>query len=231
VVLADPINPDSAKIMREEIRKVTKKPVTHVIYSHNHWDHARGGQIFKDEGATFFAHEACRRHFVERPHPEVVMPDVTFGGNYTLLVGGERIELLYYGRNHSDCLVFMRLRGGRYMFVVDVVSPGAVPWGIVPDTDYLGTIQTIEELEKLEFEVIIPGHAAPLAHPSALTERRLYLQALMSATQAELRDEALDAGFFDRIKGRLADFSYLRGFEAHAKDNINSMLYYVGIGE
>ena len=81
------------------------------------------------------------------------------------------------------------------------------------------------------FEAIIPGHAAALAHPSALTERRLYLEALMSATEAELRDVALDAGFFDRIIGRLAEFCYLRGFEMHGKDNINSMLYYVGIGE
>ena len=56
VIVADPINPKAAGLMREEIRKVTDKPVKYVIYSHNHHDHISGGTVFKEEGATFIAH-------------------------------------------------------------------------------------------------------------------------------------------------------------------------------
>ena len=43
VVVTDPINEDAAKWLRGEIGKLTDKPITHLIYSHSHGDHASGG--------------------------------------------------------------------------------------------------------------------------------------------------------------------------------------------
>ena len=57
VIVTDPIDAKAAGPMREEIAKVTDRPVKYVAYSHSHWDHARGGKIFKDEGAQFIAQE------------------------------------------------------------------------------------------------------------------------------------------------------------------------------
>lgn len=229
VIATDPVSVESGLELAAVIKSVTDQPVKYVIYSHNHWDHVEGGQPFKDQGATFISHERCRQRFVQRPNPDVVMPDITFSGNYTLELGGEKVELLYYGPNHSPCTVFMRLKNGKYLFVVDVVSPGAIPWGIAPDQDFDATIRTIEELEKLDFDVIIPGHGVPVTHPSALTERRLYLQALRNAVAAELA-AGFDREFYNKVKARLAPYAYLRGFEFQSRQNIDAMLYYVGIG-
>lgn len=229
VIATDPISVESGLELEKAIASVTDQPVRYVIYSHNHWDHVEGGKPFKDQGATFISHERCRQRFVQRPNPDVVMPDFTIAGNYTLELGGEKVELLYYGPNHSQCTLFMRLKGGKYLFVVDVVSPGAIPWGIAPDQDFDATIRTIEELEKLDFDMIIPGHGVPITHPSALTERRLYLLALRDAVAAEL-DAGFDRQFYQKVKARLAPFAYLRGFEFQSRQNIDAMLYYVGIG-
>ena len=88
VIATDPISPEAAKVYRAEIAKVTDQPVKFVVYSHEHWDHVPGGQIFKDEGATFISHENCAAHFEDLPNPDIVMPDITFSGNYTIELGG-----------------------------------------------------------------------------------------------------------------------------------------------
>ena len=46
VVVTDPINAEAASWLRSEIEKLTDKPITHLIYSHSHGDHASGGAEF-----------------------------------------------------------------------------------------------------------------------------------------------------------------------------------------
>ena len=44
VVVTDPINAEAATWLRAEIAKLTGQPITHLIYSHSHGDHASGGR-------------------------------------------------------------------------------------------------------------------------------------------------------------------------------------------
>src|SRR6266404_9742033 len=44
----------------DAIKAVTDKPIKYVIYSHHHYDHAAGGQPFKDLGATLIAHRRAK---------------------------------------------------------------------------------------------------------------------------------------------------------------------------
>ena len=231
VITVDPVNPDYAKNLRDAIAEVTDKPVTHVIYSHNHWDHILGGRIFKDEGAIFLAHEKCSERFAKQPNPELVLPDITFGGNYTVISGGERVELLYYGSNHSDCLIFMSLKGGKYLYLVDIVTPGSTPLSMMPDTEMKGTLQTLAELEKLEIGAIISSHRSVLAHPSVITERRLYLEALQTGIKSVGLEGALTDPWYDKVKTEMADFSYLSGFDRNIRENISYMVMYMGLGQ
>ena len=43
VVVVDPINTTEASWLRENLGTITDKPITHLIYSHSHGDHASGG--------------------------------------------------------------------------------------------------------------------------------------------------------------------------------------------
>ena len=78
VIATDPINPKVAKMLMQEIRKVTDKPIKYVVYSHQHRDHISGGKIFKDAGAQFVSHEGCMKHFKRRPNLAVVYPILPF---------------------------------------------------------------------------------------------------------------------------------------------------------
>ena len=60
IVVDDHVSPAAAWVLLEEIKKITNKPVTTVINTHFHFDHAHGNQIF-DRGVNIIGHEFTRQ--------------------------------------------------------------------------------------------------------------------------------------------------------------------------
>lgn len=48
VIVGDPINAEAATWLKNEIAQRFKVPVRYLVYSHYHWDHARGARVFDD---------------------------------------------------------------------------------------------------------------------------------------------------------------------------------------
>jgi glyoxylase-like metal-dependent hydrolase (beta-lactamase superfamily II) len=57
IILADPLNADFAGWLRAELERRHGLPVRYVLYSHHHWDHAAGADVFNDT-ATLIGHES-----------------------------------------------------------------------------------------------------------------------------------------------------------------------------
>jgi glyoxylase-like metal-dependent hydrolase (beta-lactamase superfamily II) len=57
IALSDPINREFSEWLRAELDERFGQPVRYVLYSHHHWDHASGGEVFADT-AEFVGHEA-----------------------------------------------------------------------------------------------------------------------------------------------------------------------------
>jgi glyoxylase-like metal-dependent hydrolase (beta-lactamase superfamily II) len=55
IILADPDGPEVTSFLKAEFARRFNVPVRYVIYSHYHWDHARGGKVFADT-AKFVAY-------------------------------------------------------------------------------------------------------------------------------------------------------------------------------
>ena len=79
IVLADPINADFAKWLKAEFATRFKVPVRYVVYSHHHWDHASGGDVFADT-AQFVGHANMRSHLT-MPPPSTTLSQVV--GQYS----------------------------------------------------------------------------------------------------------------------------------------------------
>jgi glyoxylase-like metal-dependent hydrolase (beta-lactamase superfamily II) len=60
IVVDDHVSPAAAWVLLEEIKEVTNKPVTTVINTHFHFDHAHGNQIF-EPAVQIIGHEFTRR--------------------------------------------------------------------------------------------------------------------------------------------------------------------------
>ncbi len=189
VIVTDPLNPKAASLLDAEIRKITDKPVKYVVYSHNHHDHISGGDIFKQQGATFVAHENVLEELGDHPDAITPLPDITFDNSYTLELGGRKLELQYFGPNHGESLVVMRLPEEKILFVVDIVTPRRVAFRTMPDFWPDEWIRSLREIETMDFDYVISAHG-PASEPAIeddtiVAEQREYLEDLMAAVKAE----------------------------------------------
>ncbi len=106
VIVADPVNPELAQAMMREIQGITTKPIRYVIYSHNHWDHISGGQVFKDAGAVVISHLEAKKAIL--PNPNVVVPDRVWAGDrFDIELGNKTVQLHYFGANHGEGMTVM----------------------------------------------------------------------------------------------------------------------------
>ena len=93
VIVVDPINPAQAAELSEAIKGLTDQRVKYVLYSHNHWDHIGGGQVFKEQNAIFASHIDTKREL--KPNPTVISPQLTWDGSRSdLTLGNKTIELI-----------------------------------------------------------------------------------------------------------------------------------------
>lgn len=175
-----------------DLRELTAAPVTVVIDTHGHFDHAFGNRVFRP--ATIWGHERCvaflertgetRRARVAAEDPELAEallavvidpPDRTFATGVTIEVGGRPVALRYLGRGHTDHDIVITVPGAGVVFAGDLVENGAVPsFGDAYPLDWPVTTAAIAPLVE---GVAVPGHG-DLGDRSFVEEQAAALAAL-----------------------------------------------------
>jgi glyoxylase-like metal-dependent hydrolase (beta-lactamase superfamily II) len=89
IVLGDPISTEFSTWLKAQLDERFGVPVRYVIYSHSHFDHARGGAVFADT-ATFIAHENMSRNMDGR-YPQ--MPGDMIDRNFNGLIDWDDIMI------------------------------------------------------------------------------------------------------------------------------------------
>lgn len=195
VIATDPIGygrPTGGQDYLAEIRKITDKPVRYVIYSHQHFDHIAGGKAFKDAGATFVAHWRAKQRLEIFRDPHTVLPDeVVQDSGRRITLGGTTVELSYHGLNHSDSTLVMRLPKERIVFIVDTIPVGTVPGRGMIDFHPLETEAFMEQVLKMDWDRLIPGHPGPGDRLGTKKDVEDQLQLLRTAS-AEMKKLAQD---------------------------------------
>ncbi len=158
VIATDPINADAAKWLKQELASRFSKTVKYLIYSHDHNDHIAGGEVFADT-AIVVAHDNAKRDIVDEKRPTAV-PDVTFSDKMTIELGGQRVELTYVGRGHSDNMIVMRFPKERVLFAVDFIPIKTVAWKNLTDAYIPDWMEAIARVEAMDFDVLAPGHGS-----------------------------------------------------------------------
>ena len=99
-------------------------------------------------------------------------PNTTLSERMTLFRGDREIRLLFFGRGHTGGDVVVHLPQERVIVTGDLLVPGLPFMG----DGYLAEwIETLEHLNDLEFDWVLPGHGAPFQE----RERISYLQDYM----------------------------------------------------
>jgi glyoxylase-like metal-dependent hydrolase (beta-lactamase superfamily II) len=153
-------------------------------------------------------HLANDRFFLgQKRNAVLVPPTLTYHDSLTIYLGPRRIQLLHYDRAVTPGDTFLYLPDDKIVIAGDlVVNP--VPFALVCYPT--GWLRTLEQMERLDATVIVPGHGGPLRDKALLHAQIEAFQALLREGKAA-RERGLDpdqarAEVRDRIRGIMAPF-------------------------
>ncbi len=178
--------------VEKALADLSSDPVTHLVNTHWHFDHADGNEWLGSAGAKIIAQENTRKHLsgIQRvedwdynflPLSGAGIPTEVFDKQHDLKLNGTTISLKYYGPAHTDsdiCVTFAE---------ANVVHVGDIFWnGIYPFIDYStggsidGSIAAAEaNLAAMTSDtIVIPGHGKPVSNKAELEEFRDMLVAV-----------------------------------------------------
>src|ERR1700675_4518006 len=201
-------------------------PVTHLVNTHWHFDHADGNGWLHSTGAKIIAQQNTRKHLSEvqrvedwdynfLPLPSGGIPSEVFASEHDLKLNGASIGLKYYGPAHTDSDISVTFAEA------NIVHVGDTFWnGIYPFIDYStgGSIDGMIAASDANLAavtndtIIIPRHGRPVSNKAELQAFRDMLVAIRDNVarlkqQGRTRDEAVAAkptAAFDAIWGQFA---------------------------
>lgn len=247
VTVFDPISAEAAVAYAQAVASVTDRPVTRLVYSHDHRDHIVGGAAFGRD-LEVLAHDVTHQRVRERGHADIVAPTTSLGDGAVIADGGTRIDVHYFGPNHSDSnlLFVLPTPAGRTLVWVDGVEPGVAPYRNLPDTDFAGYLHSLDAAARIDFDLVVGGHAGP-GERRWVTDYREYLLRLLEATDAAYRasgeqlplpgEDGVD--MTERVREEVAKraataiadrFGHWRGFRQWAPQTVDRILSYLITG-
>lgn len=159
VIAIESIDSKHAKGMVEAIKKVTNQPIKYLLHSHNHWDHASGGQVFKDAGAKTIAHIEAFEWMKANTGRDMALPDESWRGNRKDITLGETtVELHFLGMNHGLGMTVFLIPDQKVAYVADLVTPNRVLMAVVPDFNIKEWERSIAEVLEMDFEKAVYSH-------------------------------------------------------------------------
>lgn len=179
VVVTDPINTEAALWLRSEIGKLTDKPITHLIYSHSHGDHASGGAAFGDV-PTVIAQENAPDKI------DGVAPTTRVAEAISLEIGGKTIELTPLGPGHGNDLMAIVVKPEGVAFIVDAVAVKRLPYRDFGNANVDDWTDQVRKVEALEFDIFAGGHG-PIGGKEDVTRGRIYMEELRAEVLAGLK--------------------------------------------
>ncbi len=232
VVVFDPTNAAFAEAMFKEIRLRTDKPIKYVIYSHNHWDHISGAAIFAENGAQVVAHVDAIEHLM--PNEGVVKPTLIWSGKKSIIpIGNQTFELLYFGANHGHGMTVTRIPSLNAVFVSDLVVAKRVGFLYLPDFQPTAWINSLEEIDKLEFDILLTSHdfggGTILGHES-VKEQQKFIEDLIGAVYASFKEGATMETIGEEAKKHMQAYKDWAKFDEWLPLNVLRIVMEMGIG-
>ncbi|WP_265501490.1 quinoprotein relay system zinc metallohydrolase 2 [Paracoccus beibuensis] len=186
------------------IRRITDKPISHLIVTHMHPDHSFGAAVFAEAGAVVLGHHALPQALEGRGaaylanltqlYPpaewigtEIVLPDRVVGDRMQIDLGDRILELRAWPPAHTDNDLTVFDRQTATLFAGDLLFRELTP---VVDGSLRGWLEWLDSDPAAGARFIVPGHGAVTGSwAEASGPQRIFLEALAGETR-----KAIDAG-------------------------------------
>ena len=194
VVLVDTKLANNGQAILDQVKKVTDKPISHIINTHTHGDHT-GSNDFFPASVEIVTQENTAANMKKMPEfqdPAKArgLPDRTFKDKLTLLGGKDSIDLYYFGAAHTSGDAFVVFRNARVVHAGDVFPNKGQP---LIDTNNGGSgVAYPETLRKAvagirNVDTVIPGHSTVMKWQDLVDYRdfnRLFLEHAQASLKA-----------------------------------------------
>jgi len=201
-----------AEHLNNSIRKITSKPVTHILVTHHHGDHHLGASYFTD--AQVIASEYCAKQIEENarglvqnmarmtgknlqstsaviPHKRI--PQLT---RQAMVLQGVKLQLITPDTAHTEGDMMVYLPEDGVLASGDVLVHGVNP--NTADGNLKKWLGVLGEIRKLPARTIMPGHGA-LMQQKDVAE----FQALMTGFYKTIEQLYKAGGDMSDVRGKL----------------------------
>lgn len=180
------------------IRRITDKPIRHLVLTHMHPDHSLGASVMAEAGAEILGHHALPQALqgrggtylsnLERLYPpaawigtEVVLPDRVVTDRMEIDLGDRVLNLRAWPAAHTDNDLTVLDRQTATLFAGDLLFRDLTP---VVDGSLLGWLEWLDSNPADGAGLIVPGHG-PVAGSwsEASGPQRSFLEALAAETR------------------------------------------------
>lgn len=184
VVVIDALgSPMLAEQLLREIRRISARPVSHVLVTHYHADHVYGLQALRAAGAQIVAQRRSMEYLgsetarlrLESSRVELfpwidddtrlLAADRWLDGDVDLDIGGVTFQLRAVGPSHTPEDMVINIPSERVLFAGDIVFRERIPF--VGQADSRHWITALERLQTFDPRVLVPGHGPQSEQPDA----------------------------------------------------------------
>jgi glyoxylase-like metal-dependent hydrolase (beta-lactamase superfamily II) len=190
------------RMQGERIRELAERlgggPVQMVLNTHYHADHTHGNPGFAP-GTRVVSTIRTREHLLARDADfwsgaaRQALPSSTFRESHEMRIGGKTIRALHPGRGHTDGDLVALFVEDRVLVAGDLLFHGRYPrTDLAAGGSVRNWVATLEKLEQLEFDHVIPGHGR-VTDRAGLRAFRTFLRELWEVgSQAAAEGKSLE---------------------------------------
>lgn len=243
VVVVDALgSPILAQKLIAEIKKITPQKIVAVIVSHYHADHVYGLQEFKKIGAKIYAQGEGRNYLSSEiakqrliasrinfapwvnDKTQLISADIWVDQKTKLTVGGVDFLIGRVGPAHAPEDLMVYVPSEKVLFAGDLVFRGRIPF--VGNANSKGWLLALDEIEKLNPNVVIPGHGNYSVNP---TEDIVFTRNYLKYLRASMSQAAVNMDPFEDAY-KQADWSEYEGMPLFkAANRMNAYNVYLSI--
>lgn len=158
--------------IRDEIKRISRKPVRYLINTHYHFDHVSGNENFAKDGTIIIAHDNTFKEMKKdhsypvlgmdiKAYPSSAWPKITFNDRSSFHVNGSHVSAFAVPPAHTNSDIVIHFPKENVIHVADLFFNGFYPF---IDTTVGGSIDGmitgIDQVLALcnDDTIIIPGH-------------------------------------------------------------------------
>ena len=209
---------DETRKMVDAIKKVTDRPITHLVIGSDHGDHTAGNSVFPT-AITTYVHPTSKATLEgagrsNAPGPVAALPGTieVVSDRTTISLGGREIQVLFLGRAHTGGDLSVYLPAEKILFMSEAYLNRIFP--AMRSAYPSEWVATIERAQKLGANVYVPGHGF-VETPSILQEelatfRQAIVTVIAEAKRLRAAGLAADAAAKEAKFGDLESWT-LRG--------------------